>query len=366
MILTPEIRKYAITCHFYRQLCFLILVILFSLPFPFSSMGSNSDVSEPSTITRMGFLEQAGMSLLGKSTSEIEALSSGILEPYPDSRFHLDWPVSRGMAAKILNRLLLPSIRSHPLPSEFSDLKENSSLRSALSMVGGAFKPLLKNRFGPDRLLSKKEANAILQRLSKHLRENSEPFSSGASLTESLSSSPSSENLERRFPMGFITHPTQTETTPTETDLIASSDTSRLGRLNSFSFPEQWSPDENFDINSLENGILELESSLDSLELSAHELTTCTPDPGEEESGLRTALTTIRQISFDARKKLKYSEIQLNAALVVDEESIRRCASLKKRLVFDISRLSTLLEKIDSRLKKDLKETANDARLGEP
>lgn len=330
------------------------LIALFSLPFflggfascLFAEISSASAPVAGLSISRMELLEKASKSFFDRPISELEVMQRDFYDPFPDGKIHLDWPVTRGAAAKALLRLLKGPSKDgqmmqgvHPCPGFFSDIAVGLPLYQVLFMVGGAFPVRAGKRFAPDTHLTTEDLQAVLNKLSKRFLEPESPTASaGVTVLPGKTFQPSF-----RFQSGRE---------PTVSDLLAGSDTARIEKLLDFVPKEQVAPAPTFDIHATDEAVTEMEMILDSLEKNVQGLLVVKPtDPGETRE-LRNALLDIRTILGPLLNKLRFSAMQLSSALLVDSDSIRLAAQLKHRLASNRSRLKHLQESLETGINK--------------
>jgi len=307
-----------------------------------------SPVFSSPTATRLFLLEATYKCFLEKNISEVEAVQSGLLDPYPDGRIHLDWPLTRGVAIRALALFLSQNGNFTSLPGEFSDLIASSSLMSAVMMIGGAFQHKEGKKFCPDSLLTEDELNLVIDNLKRNYRPSSCMQFQPTSNQSVTGSAP--EKLEKYFPSEFVFPKEYQYNDQTAEGEVSTSDVGRLTRLKKFLPRNQLSPTSGFDLTVAFEGIKETEGLLDSLEMTIYELTTVTVDDHAQENKIREALSEIRKVMTTIAEKLKYSQMQLSAALLVDPESIHMAADVKLRVANCLLRAVKLSKRIEERL----------------
>ncbi len=367
-------------------------VSAFSLVFFLLAVGCfTSFAGGPVKISRIAFLEKIYKGFLSRNLSEAEAIQCGLLEPYGDGRFHLDWPVSRGAAAKILCGFIRKNAPIPPVPGRFSDIATSSELFPVLDQVGGVFPPVGKDRFHPDGLLTEVEARKIIETILAGAALRPFPalpvadaraiVTPGSQLveesagSESLALAPAQEDpaLEeipetvgatgtygRWFPTRFTFPRTYREPEVASVREIQGSEARRLGRLNRFVPADQLSPPADFSLSQASEGMVEVEKVLDSLEMNVHELLMAPVADEGDRGRVREALTQIGEVTKDVGKKLAVSEMRLDAVLLVDPASIEKCADLRLRIGNSTKRLAVLDDRIKVFLNPPEKETQDD------
>lgn len=278
--------------------------------------------------------------------NEAEALQSGLLEPYSDGKFHLDWPMSRGMAARILARVWLRAGFRTTLPQAFPDVASGAAAAPALTLVGQAFRASADRRFHAEQIFTPADLRFALEVLGRS-SVASEPAPVAAADTASETELEALK-AEIRPALGF----------PQRDALLASSslrgtmasDVLRLGRLVPLVPSEQLGPQAGFDLEGVTEGVAEMEAALDSFELTIYDVTLADPQDEGLKNEVREFLAEMRPTLRNVGDKLRMSRLELKHALLVDPESIRRSAELGSRIDTAMFRLDRLSERVEERL----------------
>lgn len=314
-----------------------------------------------SVISRFMIVEKGSLAFGAGTVDEESVLKSGLLDPCPDGRIHLDWPVSRGVAAQVLWRILQKQPGFIPAAGYFLDIGPESPLAEALAKVGGAFVPIDRNRFKPDRLIREQELEEIIEALKKRLPDGIASITPPpASIVEPL------PPLEKHYDAGF-TFPapqpslgelllTSDETASGSASTTVEADIARLERLNRIVPPDQLSTSDGFDLRECEDGMAEIEKSLDSLEITILDLSGMPDLDAKEDKQVREALTQLETVLAGVGHKLRLSERTLAVALLVDSDSIRRAAVLKQRIRHELERVVRLADRLHERLQRPPEE----------
>jgi hypothetical protein len=137
--------------HFsYRQVFHFALVLLLIA-------SASTLAAQEEKVTRLQLVAAIYERIYNRQVSELEAINTGLLDAYEDGRFHLEWPVSRGMAAEAFYRLHVQSGNAARLPRAFADISPESSFKKVLDVVGGAFLPQKQGNFNPNHMLTRKD-----------------------------------------------------------------------------------------------------------------------------------------------------------------------------------------------------------------
>ncbi|MBF0502412.1 MAG: hypothetical protein HQM09_19895 [Candidatus Riflebacteria bacterium] len=394
----------------------LIIAVLAFLAFGSSFRVCQAFAKAKGTVSRIDFLEKAVEVIGGGPIDEASAVTSGILEPCPDGHYHLDWPVTRGLAVRSLARLIIRLPVKVTFPGVFCDVGSGTPLSEALDIVGGAFKNIDQERLRPDRLFTPSDLETVLSALMTRIpsgtasapslvpmvpltqsvegKEFSNSFRFSDPRTSAMdrirqtqviedterlskydiSSTGSDVNLysvasaSRMNGFDYDGAQTHIDTDSNKSigvdglagriassELVLGSNTARVNRLGRFVPHDQLSPTNAFDLEAAEKGTAEIEHSLDSLEVNILDLVSLVEVDRADDRRLRDALAEIRPMLSTSEEKLNISQDTLGAVLLVDGDSMRRAASLKDRLNRNLARIARLRERIDDRLKLEEK-----------
>lgn len=314
-----------------------------------------------SVISRFTLVEKASLAFGAGTVDEESVIRSQLLDPCPDSRIHLDWPVSRGVAAQVFWRLLRQQKGFIPLAGYFLDIGPSSPLAEALAGIGGAFAPIDQDRFKPDRLIREQELDEIIMALQKRLPDGI------ASLPPLVAAAPAVSAIgEKRYEPGFTFPAGKTslgDLLPIRDDTASGSasetieaDIARLERLSRIVPPDQLSSADGFDLRECEDGMAEIEKSLDSLEINILDLSAMSDLEPKEDKQVREALTQLESVLAGVQQKLRLSERTLAIALLIDSDSIRRAAVLKQHVRQQLDRIAHLADRLHERLQRPLEE----------
>lgn len=308
-----------------------------------------AQIADAAPVSRFDLLEKSCKAFWDRTPDEAAVLRSNLLEPFPDGRIHLDWPATRGTALLVLHALLGPETAPATSPVSFSDITPGTRIGSAAAILASFFEPSAKRRFMPDRLLAEGDFDRILARVRTGCTIPAEPpewLLPPDAARQASSSQEIRPALEQHFPVRFtFDDPLNPRGTAEET---GATDARRLDRMHGFVAPDQMAPQENFDLTTALSGMADLEKTLDSLEITVHELTTAEIPP-ERVADTLAALDEIAAILVGTTDKLRFSRKHLEAAILTDPERLRDAAGLRLRIVDGLRRVIRLREKIDTR-----------------
>ncbi len=293
----------------------------------------------PAQVSRMLLLEEASRRWGGQPFTEAEALQCGLLEPYSDGKYHLDWPLSRGAAARVLARVVRRLDPEASFPKVFGDVTASAPVAPALAVVGQAFRPAAGDRFVADQIFSPDDLAFAFATLGPLL-----PAS------RSLRLPPADADLkaEMRIGLGF---PDRSGAPPRSLQgEVLASDVARLARLTPLVPADQLAPQNAFDLEAASAGVTEMETALDSFEGTVGEVVLARPADPVLENEVRDFLGQMQETLRHTGEKLRLSRRQLQAALLVDPPSMRRCVELRSRIDTALFRLDRLAEQVDRRL----------------
>ena len=295
-------------------------------------------------LTRLELVEICVSRFEGRFVDEIEAIRSGLLAPYPDGHIHLDWPATRGVAAGAMARLAIT--RGLPArPACFQDVGPSSPLAPSLAQVGEVFPPLDQDRFRAEQLVFRGELEGSLAALATPPQTTS----SSLQLTEGLAPGTGDFVGGRRYPADYAYPGGASRPDPAAQ---TGTDTGPIGQVAPGVPLDQMTPQGAFDLGQAQEGIEEIESRLDPLEVNVYDLVGITDANPEEERKITSALTVIHQVINDSLGKLAFAQRQLNTAILADPDAIRNALDLKARLAQDVTRLERIRQRIEPRLRR--------------
>ncbi len=334
--------------HRYRQgfkFCLAVLLIFFLAPV----------VAQEDRVTRFEFISGVYERIYNRRLTEIEAVNSGLLDHFDDGSFHLDWPVSRGMAAMAFYRLHVQCGSAAKLPRAFADIGAESNFRKPLEVVGGAFLPLKKGRFDPNYLLDRQtvyhatrvllEKEVLKQEDRSEMKEipQVDPVITTVAGTASFDISPINPDL------GF-------KEKKSSDGLFRASAFQRLAKARSGITAGQINPQTMSSIEDAVAAMTDVESILERLGGSVMEMTSTYPSNPDDEAVLRKGLAQIENVLSVVLNRFEYAKIQLTTVMPVDPDQVQKCEELNSRLLQRMDQVQLLKKRIAARLAEPQKE----------
>ncbi len=124
----------------------------------------------------------------------------------------------------------------------------------------------------------------------------------------------------------------------------------RITMANSRVSTGQMNPQTMASIEDAGNAMQDVEQLLERLGGSVMEMTETYPSNPEDESDLRQGLTKIENVLAAAVERFSFSRLQLNTAMPVDPDQIRKCEQLNRQLGVQLENLKILRKRIADRL----------------
>ncbi len=327
----------------YRQFAVLCLAIFFLTT---NLLPANAE----DKITRLTFMESIYERVFNKNLTEIEAINSGLLEKFDDKQHHLDWPVSRGMAAEAFYKLSLQTGAGNKLPRAFADIKPGNKFSKPLSVVGGAFLPQRSGKFNPNHLLERKDMfHAIRILVEKNVIKQMDRSEVRFDLTED----PKNDGIDELLrPDREIEFNPKSEYIGVDNEAIdfSAETTQRIARVENRLSAGQINPQIMSNIEEATEAMEKVEKLMHSLGGSVMELSAAYPKNKDDERDLRHALAKIEAILNGIMDRFEYSQLQLKAVTPVDPDQIRKCGILKIRIDKNLDEAKSLRNRITKRL----------------
>lgn len=334
----------------YRQMFKFCLVV--SLIFVLSAAEA-----QDSKVSRYNFISAVFERVYNRKVSEIEAVNSGLLDQFDDGSFHLDWPISRGMAASALYRMALQNGTAAKLPRAFADIGTDSSFSKPLLTVGGAFLPLKKGRFDPNYLLDRATIFRALKILLEKnvLKQEDRSDMEIVRIIDPVSTKPDLKNematLEAIRPeLGFK------EKQPADGRYKASA-YERIIRAKSQVSAGQIDPQTMASIEDSASAMADVEAIISRLGGSVMEMTSTYPSNPDDENVLRKGLAEIENVLSLVLNRFDYAKWQLSTVMPVDPDQVNKCDELNTKLVAHIEQINILKKRIAVRLAEPAGET---------
>ncbi|PKL50598.1 MAG: hypothetical protein CVV42_02415 [Candidatus Riflebacteria bacterium HGW-Riflebacteria-2] len=332
----------------YRQSLSLCLAI-------FITLSATALSAQENKISRYNFVLAVYERVFNRHITEMEAVESGLIDQFDDGQYNLDWPISRGMAAEAMYRLSIQLGTVARIPRAFADIGNDSVFKKPLETVGGAFLPRARGRFDPNYLLDRetlfRSISILLEKgvLRQEDRSRQAIFTAAepvvtTSLTDNAPAVDSGGVLMPIHPeLGFKEHKGEDTRYRAETY-------NRVTMANSRVSSGQMEPQEMASIEDASNAMKDVEELLNRLGGSVMEMTEAHPTSPDDENDLRQGLAKIEGVLTAAVDRFTYSKMQLNTAMPVDPDQIRRCEELNRQLDIQLERLKILRQRIAERL----------------
>ncbi|PKL42426.1 MAG: hypothetical protein CVV41_14915 [Candidatus Riflebacteria bacterium HGW-Riflebacteria-1] len=333
----------------YRQalnLCLAMFVFLFATALN----------AEEGKISRYNFVMAVYERIFNRHITEMEATESGLIDQFDDGQYNLDWPISRGMAAEGLYRLSMQLGTAARLPRAFADIGNNSIFKKPLETVGGAFLPRNRGRFDPNYLLDRPALfHAISVLLDKGVLRQEDRSRLAAfpaldpvetisrAATDSITADNEAMLVSVRPELGFKEQSGGDPRYRAETY-------SRIANANARVSPGQMNPQEMASVEDASDAMKDVELLLDRLGGSVMEMSETYPSNPDDETVLRQGLAQIDSVLSAAIERFSHSKLQLNTAMPVDPDQIRKCEQLNRQLDLQLERLNLLKKRIAGRL----------------
>jgi len=335
----------------YRQSCKLCLVICFV----FSTFISLQ--AQENRISRHEFLSSVYERVYNRRLSEIVAVNLGLIDMFDDGSYHLDWPVSRGMAAAALYRLSIQSGSVAKLPRAFADITAASTFRKALETVGGAFLPLKKGRFDPNYLINRQDVFHALRILLEKgvIKQEDRSDMTNLPIADPIEtvpeiSSPIIESVYSIRPdIGFRDSPA------VESSYRASA-YQRIARARNRLSDGQVNPQSMAGIEDAASAMADVDKILERLGGSVMEMTSTYPSNPDDEAVLRKGLAQIENVLAAVKNRFEYSRLQLKTVMPIDPDQVRQCEQLNSKLNHHLEKVAVLSKRIAVRLAEPRKK----------
>ena len=356
---SPVIRK--IWQSTYRQVLIVCLVCCMFFP------ATASDAQED-RISRYNFVSAVYERVYNRKLTEIEVVNSGLIDAFDDGSFHLDFSISRGMAAEAFYRLSLQAGTAARLPRAFADITPDSIFKKPLEKVGGAFLPLKRGRFEPNHLISRQTLfHAIKTLIDKGVLKQEdrsgmkalpvfEPVSTQAG--QPVSTQLNSDSVEQQLvaitpELGFKEK--RMPDAQYRADAFA-----RIANADARVTAQQMNPQMMASIEDASSAMADVEKLFSRLGGSVMEMTSTYPSNPDDEAVLRKGLAQIEAVIDTVMHRFEYSRLQLSTVMPVDPGQVKKCELLNAQLESNMEQARLLKKRIASRLAEPQKESDDD------
>lgn len=356
IVRSPVIQIWQFT---YRQvLCCGLALLLMAI--------STASMAQDDRVTRYSLISAIYERIYNRQITELEAINTGLLDPYADGKFHLEWPVSRGMAAEAFFRLSVQSGTAAKLPRAFADISNNSPFKKVLDAVGGSFLPQNRGNFEPNHMYTRPnlfrgikilvEKGVVKQedRYEMDIEIINNPVETVTATTEAVDVGAAGEDFSTvavHPDLGFDHRNTNEEKFKQD----AYKRFSRADRQVAF---EQMNPQVMASVDDATDAMADVDGIMKSLGGSVLEMTSTYPSNPDDEKALRTGLANIEGVLKSITDRFEYSKLQLSTVMPVDPNQIKKCADLELRMNNTIEEAGLLRKRISSRLAEPQKERA--------
>lgn len=301
---------------------------------------------EKDRVSRLHFVQHMYQELFELSPSEEEIKVLGLLDVFTDGGLHLDWPITRGIAANALYRLHLQQGASKKIPRAFADITEASPFYTSINTIGGAFLARNKGRFEPDKLLTSvhlKHAVSVLKIKEIFTAKEPrlyEPDTKPVVQTQSF-------QIEPIYPsLGFYD-------TPKSNLEYSQRALSKIENINSMSIAtQQLNSQEISDIRKATEAMEEVKHLLEKFGGSIFELTGIETNIPSDDKAIRKALMQFDTLLKDLITRFEYCKLQLSKVTPISPELIKKCDILDSEIREYTQQIKILKKHIMDRLKQ--------------
>ena len=329
----------------YRQLlCFLLVLSIFAI--------TSTAMAQEDKVTRYQFVSAIYERIYNRQVSELEAINTGLIDAYEDGKYHLEWPMSRGMAAHAFLRLNQQAGSLARAPRAFADIGGESSFKRVLEVVGAAFLPQQRGNFNANHMLSRKDLfRAIQIMIEKNLVKQEDRYGMEIPVvTRPVEDDPDAALRQKLNLIDPIRPELGFEERNSEREKFKQEAYRRLTRADEQVTVDQLNPQAMSSVEDAAGAMGDVEDILKNLGGSVLEMTGTYPSNPDDERALRQGLSKIEEVLKTIVERFKYSRLQLNTIMPVDPDQIRKCADLEVRFKETIEQAETLRRRIAGRL----------------
>jgi hypothetical protein len=341
IITSPVIRK--IWQFKYRHWSVITLVLILS----FVSLVS---YAADSRVSRLFLVTSLYERVYNRQLTELEAINTGLLDAYEDGRYHLDWPVSRGMAAEAFYRLSRQAGTVARFPRAFADIDRNSRFKKMLDVVGGAFLPQRRGNFDPNHVLARPDLlRGINALIDKGVFKQEDRYAMEIEIINkplNMVATASSDDLQIdsiRPELGFADRKKDGQQFSNEAY-------DRFAKAEGHVALEHLNPQVMSSIEDAADAMQDVEKLLESLGGSVLEMTDIYPSNPDDERALREGLSKIEGLLKVITERFKYAKLQLGTVMPINAEQTSKCAALQGRLEKSLDEAAILRKRIAGRL----------------
>lgn len=292
-----------------------------------------------------------------KRITEVEAVESGLIEPYEDGSYKLDLSASRAMAAQAFYRLAIQQGTTAVVPRAFADIHEASPHYNALRVVGAAFMPDRNGRMRPNDMLLRRDIfHAVTVLLDKKVIRQQDLFDRPAERI----SVPVLERLENEAQQ-VAKNSSVADIKAYRPDLdpdqnYVKRSHARVARVDPLVSAQQMNPQLMVSINEASNAMDDVEQLLESMGANVLDMASTYPTAAEDENDLRRALSKIDGVLSVLVTRFEYSKLQLSTVTFVDPDQMHKSAVLDERIKNNLEQAELLRRRIALRLAEPVRK----------
>ncbi|MDD3377276.1 MAG: hypothetical protein PHF08_07460 [Candidatus Riflebacteria bacterium] len=343
IIMSPVIRRNI--WHFLHRQKGLISLVCFILMLFSAPLAADS----PDRVSRLNFIAYVYGELYDYCPLVEEVHKLGLLEAFPDGKMHLEWPITRGIAAEALYRVSIQSGSGGKMPRAFADIPDDSPYLKALKVVGGAFLPRNRGRFEPDKLLSEthlKHAVSVLLSNRVIVKEAGKRIEMVPVFVSEKDEYADIEPLHP--PIGFSEKPGSNF--GYINDALA-----KIDVVNEMSVAtQQMNPQSLSDIRSAVKAMEEVQTLFKKFGASVLELTAINVKFPGDDKALRNALSQFNNMLSDFVIRFNYCKDQLSRVTLVDPDIIKKCDILNSEIDESLRQIKILRKRISDRMSQPI------------
>ena len=332
----------------YRQIKLLCLVCFVIFPATLLSF-DRSFLQNQDKVTRHEFIYGIYTELFSEIPDEETVRKMGILDPFQDNQMHMDWPITRGIAADAFYRISIQTSAVNKMPRAFADIPDYSELNKVLAVVGGAFLPRNQGKFEPDKLLTPRHFQHAVTLLIKKEILNPSKNAKLETLPVYQSNQAKFANIKPVYPkLGF-------NDKPHSNDSFIANNLKNLQKVNELNISaQQMNPQTVSNINEAIIAMREVKQYMQKFGGSVLELTELNITDENDELALIDVLKQFNQMLTDFESRFELCREQLERVTIVDPKQIQKSATINDELNESLNEIKILRKRIRERLNKSV------------
>lgn len=335
----------------YRQVlcCGLVLALI---------LLSSAAMAQDDKVTRYNLVSAIYERVYNRQVTELEAINTGLLNAYEDGKFHLEWPVSRGMAAEAFYRLSVQSGTAAKLPRAFADVGNGSDYRKILDVVGGAFLPRGRGNFDPNHMLTRQDMFRGIQNLVNNgvVKQEDRYQMAIEIINKPVETITAATQAIEEFSTTAVRPELGFEERDASVDKFKDDAYKRFARADRQVAAEQMNPQVMASVEDATEAMADVDNIMKSLGGSVLEMTTTFPSNPDDDHVLRQGLAKIEGVLKSIQDRFEYSKLQLSTVMPANPDQIKKCADLELRMNKTIEEADILRKSITARLAEPQKE----------